>query len=89
VQRLIAAEEQREQRGEGHLRTLITQPVPAADQHPGYNDDRDARDPRSQQHADRDSQGRAQAAVARLAASTAPLQALPRAPGEAASQHPA
>jgi hypothetical protein len=32
--RMIVAEEQREQRGEGHLGTLIPQPVPAADQHP-------------------------------------------------------
>jgi hypothetical protein len=60
VHRLIAAEEQREQPGEGHLGTLIPQPVPAADQHPGYDGDRDARDPRSQQHAGRDGQGRAE-----------------------------
>ena len=48
---LVAAEQQGEQRGEGHLRTLISQPVPAADQHPGYDDNSDARDPRSQQYA--------------------------------------
>ena len=58
--RLMAAEEQREQRGEGHLSTLVSQPVPAADQHPGDDDDRDARDPGSQHHADRNGQGRAQ-----------------------------
>jgi hypothetical protein len=32
--RLVAAEQKREQRSEGHLRALISQPVPAADQHP-------------------------------------------------------
>jgi len=40
--------------------TLIPQPMPTADQDPGYDDDRDARDPWSQQHAGRNGQGRAQ-----------------------------
>jgi hypothetical protein len=55
----MAAQEQREQRGEGHLGTLVPQPVPAADQHPGYDDNSDACYRRAQQHADWNGQGRA------------------------------
>lgn len=48
VQRLMAAEEKHEQRGEGDLGSLVTEPLPAADQDPADDDDRDGRHLRPQ-----------------------------------------